>query len=301
VKSPRPARDHWTAVFRSRSVKFRKAQVRHLVLTVAADRLSGGRLLRRHLAQEVEVRQVEILHPRWPAAFDGLRIAHVSDFHLGRLMPVPRAVGIVESLAGLRPDLVACTGDVVDLHHDGVGPVFAALAAVGAPLGAHLVLGNHDHLDSARAVARLARRAGVGVLRDEAISLDGDGGSLRVGGVDWHRTIAGCTRRVRTAAGEGCHLLLAHNPKAFRSAADLGIPVTLSGHTHGGQIAAPRRPRTNLAFSHRLNSGLYRIDDSFLYVTAGLGAWFPLRINCPPEVALVTVRRGEAARAELEG
>ena len=79
-----------------------------------------------------------------------------------------------------------------------------------------------------------------------------------------------------------------------------GFRLTLAGHTHGGQVAVPRRPRTNLAFSHRLNSGLYREADSFLYVTSGLGAWFPLRINCPPEIAMITVRRGEAG-AEVAG
>jgi predicted MPP superfamily phosphohydrolase len=298
VKTPRRETGRWAELLLARSVNFRKAQVRHLVLTVAADRISGGRLLKRHLAQETVVRRVEVRHPDWPAAFDGLRIAHVSDFHLGRLMPVERAVAIVGRVGELSPDLIACTGDVVDLHHDGAAAVFAAMAACGAPLGAFLVLGNHDHLDSDRAIARLAARAGVATLRDEAVALAARGAALRVAGVNWARSIAACDRRVRHAAPAGCDLLLSHNPKSFRAAARLGVPLTLAGHTHGGQVAVPRRPRTNLAFSHRLNSGLYRERDSFLYVTAGLGAWFPLRINCPPEIALLTVRRGEAA-AEL--
>lgn len=300
MKIRRPESGGWASALGARSVKFRKAQVRHLVLTVAADRLSGGRLLKRHLAQETVVRKVEVRHPNWPAAFDGLRIAHLSDFHLGRLMPVERAVAIVERAGELSPDLVACTGDVVDLHHDGVAPVFAAMAACGAPHGAFLVLGNHDHLDSDRAIARLARRAGVATLRDGTATLSARGGTLAIAGVNWSRSLASCDRRVRHAAAAGCDLLLSHNPKSFRAASRLGIPLTLAGHTHGGQVAVPRRPRTNLAFSHRLNSGLYRDRDSFLYVTSGLGAWFPLRINCPPEIALVTVRRGEAT-AELSG
>jgi predicted MPP superfamily phosphohydrolase len=174
------------------------------------------------------------------------------------------------------------------------------MAACGAPHGAFLVLGNHDHLDSDRAIARLARRAGVATLRDGTATLSARGGTLAIAGVNWSRSLASCDRRVRQAAAAGCDLLLSHNPKSFRAASRLGIPLTLAGHTHGGQVAVPRRPRTNLAFSHRLNSGLYRDRDSFLYVTSGLGAWFPLRINCPPEIALVTVRRGEAT-AELSG
>lgn len=300
MKLPRRSGGGWTDAIAARSVKFRKAQVRHLVLTVAADRLSGGRLLKRHLAQETVVRRVDVRHPNWPAAFDGLTIAHLSDFHLGRLMPVERAVAIVERAGELSPDLIACTGDVVDLHHDGVEPVFAAMAACGATHGAFLVLGNHDHLDSDRAIARLARRAGVATLRDGTATVAARGGTLTIAGVNWSRSLAACDRRVRHAAGGGCDLLLSHNPKSFRAAAGLGVPLTLAGHTHGGQVAVPRRPRTNLAFSHRLNSGLYREADSFLYVTSGLGAWFPLRINCPPEIALVTVRRGEAG-AEVAG
>ncbi|MFO0872795.1 MAG: metallophosphoesterase [Phycisphaerales bacterium] len=301
-----------------RSAKYIRAALRHLIFTTGPNRLSRGSLLRRHLAQDVEIREVEIRSPRWPKAFDGIRIAHVSDLHVGDLLPVDRAVRIVEEVRALEPDLLACTGDVVDLDNSVAPPVLDALRAVDAAMGNLLVLGNHDHLDDAEALVEMARRAGMTVLRDEAIELVGGGGRLALGGVEWSRTIAESVARVerlvgvrpppaprgrgvRGATGPGAapppertlDLLLSHNPKAFRAAARLGIPLTLAGHTHGGQIARKRQPTHNLAFAHGHNRGLYRHDSSHLFVTTGIGAWFPLRINCPPEIAIVTVRSGQ--------
>ncbi|MFM9098146.1 MAG: metallophosphoesterase, partial [Phycisphaerales bacterium] len=100
---------------KARGNGYLRAKLRHVVLTRAADRLTLGALGRRHRRQAIEVRSIEVTCPRWPRAFDGVRIAHLTDFHLGDLMPLDRAVDAVERLSALRPDLVACTGDVVDL------------------------------------------------------------------------------------------------------------------------------------------------------------------------------------------
>jgi predicted MPP superfamily phosphohydrolase len=88
------------------------------------------------------------------------------------------------------------------------------------------------------------------------------------------------------------HLLLAHNPKAFHAAARRDIPLTLSGHTHGGQVAWKGKPRANVSFAHRLSAGLYQRNGCSLFVSVGAGAWFPLRVHCAPEVLVITVRRG---------
>jgi predicted MPP superfamily phosphohydrolase len=269
--------------------KFLRAKVRHLLLTVTADRLTRGELSRRHRAQAVEVRELELRPPRWPSQFDGLRIAHVSDFHIGHLMTAERALEVVDTVSKLKPDLVACTGDMVDLSLDcGVDGVLGALGSLGAPFGSLLVLGNHDHLDDGPKLARLAKAAGVRTLMDEAVTLTC---GLRVGGVDWGRTIRECSTRVGRVwrAAGGIDLLLSHNPKSFVAAARLGVPLTLAGHTHGGQVSFRKRNET-ISFRRRLRAGLYRREDSILFVTVGLGAWFPLRVNCPPEVVLLTVR-----------
>lgn len=268
-----------------------RARVRHAVVTRAADALTLGVLSRRHRAQRIEVRELELRVPRWPAAHDGLRVAHVSDFHLGHLMPVERAADAVRRVGALGVDLLACTGDVVDLHADGAEPLFAEMAAVRAPLGHYLVLGNHDHLHDAELIASMARRNGVRLLDGEVVEAGAGASRLLVGGVDWGRSI-GVLDRAVVRLPEVPDLLLAHNPKAFHAAAARGVPLTLSGHTHGGQVAWKGRPRTNLSFAHRLSAGAYARDGCGLFVNVGAGAWFPLRLHCAPEVVLLTVRRG---------
>ena len=266
--------------------------MRNFLFTVGPKRLTRGRMTRRHLASDVVVREIEITTPTWPAGLDGLRIGHVSDFHVGELMPVERAVDIVAQLAEQEPDLVACTGDVVDLHHDETAPVLDALVEVDAPLGSMLVLGNHDELHCGHTFAEMARKAGIVVLENEAVQIAWGGEALIVGGVGWAKSAPGCKNLVDRTCSEEVHVLLSHNPKSFDAASELGIPLTLSGHTHGGQIAVKNKPTKNLASRSPYSSGLYEKGASRLYVTVGVGAWFPLRINCPPEIVMITMRSG---------
>lgn len=283
----------------ARQAKYRRARIRNFLFTSGPNRLTGGRISRRHLAQDVCVREIETASPLWPKAFDGMRIGHVSDFHLGELLPLPRALEIVERLRSQEPDLVACTGDLVDLHHHGAAPLLDALAAIDARFGSWLVLGNHDELDSPEMLSEMAKRAGVLPLHNEAVELhqpsrNGDThDSLVLAGIDWAKSASGCAKHVEIACGGPngfAHLLLAHNPKAFTRAAELDVPLTLAGHTHGGQVAMKKRPRANLAFTHRHSAGLFAKGISKLFVTTGIGAWFPLRVNCPAEIVILTMR-----------
>jgi uncharacterized protein len=275
------------------SGRFRRAKIRHFLFTIGPDRLMGGRIRRRHLAQDILTREIEIASPRWPSAFDGLRIAHVSDFHLGDLLPLERALQIIDEVALLEPDMLACTGDVVDLHHFEAGPLLKAMADIAPPLGATLVLGNHDELHCGETVSRLAAEAGVNVLRNEVLTINHNGDLLEIGGVHWAKSVKACARNIDLTCPEGCDLLLSHNPKSFKRAAEMSIPLTLAGHTHGGQIAMKNRPNMCMAPTHRHKAGLYAEGDSRLFVTTGVGAWFPLRINCPAEIALITMRSGQ--------
>ncbi len=270
-----------------------RAKLRQVVLTKLPDQIVGGALLRNHLKQSIEIRKIELKVANWPAKFDGIRVGHISDLHVGELIPVSRALEAVDLLAKSKPDLVACTGDVVDLDVAGCEPVFAALGQLRASMGRYFVLGNHDLLDNEQRVMRLAQESGMTTLRGETLTARG---GLRIGGIDWSRTIAGNAQEVRNVVQEGNvpHLLLAHNPKAFREAAKWNVPLTLSGHTHGGQFALlpSLRKKPRAAASSVLRAGHYHQGDSHLFVTTGVGGWFPLRVNCPAEVVVITVRRG---------
>ncbi len=267
--------------------KYRRARIRHFLFTVGPDRISGGRITRRHLAQEAVVRELDLASPRWPPEFDGLRIGHVSDFHLGELMPIDKALAVVGLLAEQQPDLVAVTGDLVDLDHVEIRRLLEGLARINPPLGTFIVLGNHDELHDPVGLTRHAADFGLAVLENSAVKINRNGDPLIVAGINWAKSAVACARNIDAACGDGAHVLLAHNPKAFLRAADLGIPLTLSGHTHGGQIALKRRPNTNLALTHRHSAGMFQINGSILYVTSGIGAWFPLRVNCPAEIAML--------------
>lgn len=271
--------------------KFQRARIRHFLFTAGPNRLSRGRIFARHTKQGVCVNEIEIVSPHWPSEFEGLRIGHVSDFHLGELLPIDRAIEIVGLLREQSPDLIACTGDVVDLHNVMARPLLDALAGANAPLGSALVLGNHDELHDAETLARMATDAGLIVLRDEAAEIRHGSDRLVVAGVDWARTNAECALRVNRAVGKDTHLLLSHNPRSFIRAAELGVPLTLAGHTHGGQIKS-KRSKVNGKFNYRTGAGLVQLKESQMYVTTGVGAWFPLRVNCPAEVAMITMKRG---------
>ncbi|MCH2134267.1 MAG: metallophosphoesterase [Phycisphaerales bacterium] len=278
-----------------RSVKFRKAKIRHVIFTLGADRLTGGWLGRRHDAQAPVTRHVEISTPAWPRDLDGIRIGHVSDFHFGDLMSLDKALLAVEALRAESPEIICNTGDLVDLEWSGVEPLAQAFADLNPPLGNYFVLGNHDELDSADEVARIASEAGLHVLRDDTFTVRRNDADLTIGGIDWARTPPQCQSRIDTMVERGGRpdILLCHNPKGFDHAAELGIPLTLSGHTHGGQIARRNKPDANMAFAHRRSAGLYENGHYRLFVTVGVGAWFPLRFNCPAEVVIITMRHGQ--------
>jgi predicted MPP superfamily phosphohydrolase len=275
---------------RKRRAKYRRARIRNIVFTVGPNRLTGGRAGKRHLSSKLHLHEIELRPMGWPKEFDGVRIGHLSDFHLGELITLDRALEAVALLEEQEPDLVVCTGDVVDLHHTEAAPLLEALATIDAPMGSALVLGNHDELHCPHTLRRMATEAGLQVLDDAVLVLRKGGDELRVAGISWAKEPQACAERVRTVAEPTPHVLLSHNPRSFVEASSRGVPLTLSGHTHGGQIALRDNPAANLAFAHKHSAGLYERNGSWLFVTRGVGSWFPLRVNCPPEVAIVTVR-----------
>lgn len=295
--SPTPSGNSPEAAIRRQNGRYRRARIRHRIVAIASETLGNGSLVRRHLDQPIVIRRLECSLPDWPLALDGLRIAHYSDLHLGSLLPLDRALAAIELVRAEAADLAAFTGDLVDLDIDGAEPLIEAMGSLQPALGHHLVLGNHDHLDDPRGLVRLARDAGMSVLLDESRAV-GEGSALSIAGIDWGRGLRECRVRVDSVCNrtEGpVHLLLSHNPLAFPEASRRGIPLTLAGHTHGGQVARKANPTHNLAIGHRFRAGFYAKAASALFVTKGLGAWFPLRLHCDPEIVVLTVKRGALA------
>jgi len=227
-----------------------------------------------------------------------LRIAHVTDLHIGPLLRPPRLREFVRRINDLEPDFIAITGDIFDFDPAYVEDGCAELAALSAPHGVFAVLGNHDVYTGAEIVAAgLARQTSIRLLRNEWIRVDVADSPLVFAGIEdpgdgWAERSAENAELERLARevppGVPC-VLLAHRPSYFGHAARVGFSLVLAGHTHGGQVALPLAHQHNASrlISH-WTRGTFRHGESTLYVNRGLGmAGLPLRINCPREIALI--------------
>jgi hypothetical protein len=223
-------------------------------------------------ARAVVVKRVESVHPDLPVEFDGVRIAQISDLHVGPHTPPSFLARVREAVTDARADLVAITGDQVDDHAPDVHHFAAAFRSLTAPLGVYAIAGNHDVYAGWRAVRDGLEAMGVRVLVNEALAL------------------------TRGASPDGFTVALAHNPALWPALATRGVQLTLSGHTHYGQFSIPRW-RWSLAspfLAHAM--GGHQAGDSLLYINPGTNYWgLPLRIGAWPEVTVITLRRGVAA------
>jgi predicted MPP superfamily phosphohydrolase len=282
-----------------------RARFRHAAFTRAPIWLSRGRLANGHGPGAIQTTQRTITLPDLPDALDGLRIAHLSDLHVGDLFKPEHLPRLVELCHALEPDLIAVTGDFVDLSlHRCLRPVVEAMTELAAPMGVHFCIGNHDYLDDGPRLVRRFHKAGLNLMVNQAVSFEAKGHRVTIGGIDYSDREHELAHMVRQTAKHGLshgkpdlHLLLSHHPHAFDEASHHGVNLTLSGHTHGGQLVLrPRNDRRdsfglgNLSF--RYPGGLYQRGPSYLYVTTGVGSWFPLRVRCPAEIACLTLRSG---------
>jgi predicted MPP superfamily phosphohydrolase len=233
-----------------------------------------------------------------PPQLDGLTIVQLSDVHAGMFMREPQMLEYARIANSLKPDIIALTGDFVATTSDQVESFMRAMSSLEARYGVFGCLGNHDIFTrSEEAVAHSFAKAGFKLLRNKNEIIDIEGAKLNIIGVDFlfgtRATASTLDHVLAELSLEGTTVLLQHAPQLFPQAAKFGIDLTLSGHTHGGQIAltigdiiiAPAR------FSTMFLAGLFKIDNSHLYVNRGLGTTGPpIRINAPPEITHITLR-----------
>lgn len=225
----------------------------------------------------------------WPAALGGLRIAVLSDFHRSDLVSRAHVQHAVSVAVAEQPDLVVLLGDYITFRdRTYVEDVAESLGGLRAPLGVVAVLGNHD---DERHVAQALERQGITVLPDARTLVTARGARLDLVGIRyWTRRPQAIARLLSGATG--VPVLLAHDPRRLVAASALGIPLVLSGHTHGGQIVLPGLGAV-AARKFPVVSGLGRSGSSTLFVTRGIGTvYVPFRLNCPPEVAVLTLTAG---------
>src|SRR5271170_1484662 len=272
------------------------------------------------------IERVDVPVANLPPELDGLRIAQLSDIHIGDYMP-PREIARAVAMANdLQPDISFVTGDFVSSVGDPLEACITELSRLRAPLGVWGCNGNHEIYAGVEDEAeRLFREKGMRLLRAASAVVEHNGTSFNLLGVDYQRDHMTSGEPTGPLLQEIEHLirrdmpnvLLSHNPNSFHRAAELGIELSLAGHTHGGQVkfeivdhsVSPARLITPFV------AGLYKLpmaqpsavspqpsgkpqitvnsnSKAALYVNRGLGTFgFPVRLGVPPEITLLTLRK----------
>jgi predicted MPP superfamily phosphohydrolase len=256
---------------------------------------------------DLQITRQPIRLTRLPGAFQGFRIAQLSDIHIGPFMTQEEIRKYVEIANALKPDLTVLTGDFVTWDPATQLPVVQALSRLSAPFGVFGCLGNHDvYARVENSITLLFRQAGIRILRRQNAAVDTQGESLNLMGVDYTgKFVMGSKTE---GAGERyldsiealidphrVNILLSHNPNTFDRAAELGIDLSLAGHTHGGQAAlefiSPEIAPSRLVTPYV--AGLFVKPGGQLYVNRGIGTiGVPIRIGAPPEITLFELTCG---------
>ena len=269
--------------------------------------------------------RVELRVPALPEDLNGLTIAHVSDLHLGKFLTPATAARVADAVNALAADLVVFTGDLINVGAmDQLSHGLDFLRRLDPRHGLAVIEGNHDIMNEAEGFERAVKGAGFNLLLDEEKTFDLPGRRTPVQflGVTWGELLPGrllgrtgknadklyreyskdaAADSVRLVAGlrkepgpgreRAFPILLAHHPHAFDPAVGAGLPLTLSGHTHGGQIMLTENIGAG-PLRFRYWTGAYRQGGGRLFVNNGIGTWFPVRINAPAEIVHLTLRRG---------
>jgi uncharacterized protein len=247
----------------------------------------------------LETPQVEASLAGLPPSLDGLRIALISDLHAGPHFGPQDMNRVVAATNALRPDLIALLGDYVTRDPADVRVAAGGAAGLRAPLGVVGILGNHDHWVNAALVTDALSAAGVRMLRNAGMPIERGGGRLWLAGLDDLRWGRPDLPAALNGAREGeVTVLLAHNPLSVHLAERLGVPLVLSGHTHGGQVRLPGIGPLILPIDDRgLSQGLRRVGNTQIYVTRGVGVGTPpARLGARPEITLLVLRTGDDSR-----
>ena len=242
---------------------------------------------------DFRVRRARVPVPGLPERLTGASIVHLSDLHYGKFTERADIDRMVETVNALDADLVLFTGDLIDLSLDDLPAAISALAQLKSRAGLFACEGNHDLIDDGETFRARMREAGMPLLLDDARTVEVRGERVRIHGVTWARDQGGrreAVVRARDLREEGAFpILLAHHPHAF-DVAD-GFPLMLAGHTHGGMLMLNERLGAG-PILYRYWSGLYAREGRSLFVSNGVGNWFPLRTSAPAEIVHLTLERG---------
>jgi predicted MPP superfamily phosphohydrolase len=248
---------------------------------------------------DVRVYKKPIIFDGLPTSLDGLKILHLSDIHLRHYVTLDDLSEVISQAEQFAPHLVLVTGDIADdlrLLPDTLALIFSLRPS----LGVFASLGNHEYYRGVSDVRRIFDRSPIPLLVNNGVHISVGSSVLFVGGIDdprflgvrdtafFQRTI---DQTMTEATSEDFVVLMSHRPDGFDHAAETAIDLTLAGHTHGGQIGVMNRSLFEVIWPERYFWGHYRIGQSHLYTSSGVGHWFPFRLGCPPEAPVIELCR----------
>ncbi len=252
-----------------------------------------------HAFGETNVEIKRMSFPDLPPQLDGLKILHLSDSHLGLYRKLPDLEEILVKAENLRPDLVLITGDVAD-DLDLLGETLRLISSLKTTYGAYACLGNHEYYRGINRVLSIYDKSEVPLLRGSGTAIDVNGTSLYIGGADdpvvMGRDVSQIIFKtvknaIDNAPFNSFKILMTHRPEGFNAAVNQGIGLTLAGHTHGGQVGIGGRSFFEAFMPERYLWGKYKNGGSQMYLSSGVGHWFPFRLGCPPEAPVIKLIR----------
>ncbi len=246
-------------------------------------------------ARQIGVERVRVVTDKLPPSIPRVRIAQISDVHLGLLVRHRKAEAIAGVIRGVDPDILVSTGDLVDAEINHLAGLAEIFATIRPRLGKFAVTGNHEFYAGVGQALSFTQRAGFSVLRGETVAL---GNTLRIGGIDDPTGAAlgeGAGRTEKEVLGNAASpmftILLKHRPTLSDDSLGL-FDLQLSGHTHNGQIFPFRYV---VGRFYPLLSGLFPLGSGHLYTSRGTGTWGPpMRFLSPPEVTVIDIERAPA-------
>jgi predicted MPP superfamily phosphohydrolase len=249
-------------------------------------------------ASEMVVRQVPLAFPGLPQDLQGFKIAQLSDTHLGPFFGLERLDEVLQSIIEENPDMVVITGDLID-DLTLLEPMIRKLNQFFSqiPYGIYFCWGNHEYFKDINRIRRELAKSPIHVLENSNIPVKVGKTTFYMLGVDypWPKDTGAnkrtreqfMERAVKDIPKDAFKVLLAHHPDFLFNAFSSQIPLTLSGHTHGGQVNI--LGKSLLPVSYHYMRGLYQENHSYGYVSPGTGQWIPFRLGCPPEISIFTL------------
>jgi predicted MPP superfamily phosphohydrolase len=254
-----------------------------------------------HTIYDIETKEIELVLPGLSRNLDGIRLLQISDIHTGSYFGTGYLQEVVHIINKQKADIIAITGDYVNFDPDELQIYLPILRQLHAQIGIYGSLGNHDHYMTGikhKQLCTMIRSTGIDLLINNARTLQINNADLIIAGTDntgFNQKFGDLTQTFDGVSKEATSILMAHDPTYWKmEILDSGLAdLTLSGHTHGGQIGIEflGEAYSPAQFVYEQWSGLYMQHDKYLYVNRGLGTVGPpIRVGIPPEITVITLR-----------